>query len=232
MLSVVAKIMLRQSPPVDSSYLCYGILLFEGIGNLFPWNAFITAFPYFATRFCGTYFSDNFESYFAFAYNLSQTFGLLFSVFFQKRLTPQSMIVWPLIIYFFVFFLTTATVAIDFESNLVFWATLVSTSLCGLCGALQSGGLFALAAKFPSTYTNAIMNGQGLAGLIVAVSSIITILAAKQSAFCDTADESTEGSCDEFYVDKSALAYFSIGSALIFACIGAFLLLQRLQFAR
>jgi len=35
----------------------------QGIGMLFPWNAFITEENYFHFRFCGTSFEANFENW-------------------------------------------------------------------------------------------------------------------------------------------------------------------------
>jgi hypothetical protein len=38
------------------------IFFLQGIGQLFPWNAFISASAYFSTRFCGTRYASSFET--------------------------------------------------------------------------------------------------------------------------------------------------------------------------
>ena len=38
---------LEPPPPVDKMNLCYYIFLLYGIGTLLPWNAVLTALPFF-----------------------------------------------------------------------------------------------------------------------------------------------------------------------------------------
>ena len=52
--------LLSSSGPVDSNNLAYAIMFYQGIGNLLPWNAFITAAAYFKGRFCGTSLESKF----------------------------------------------------------------------------------------------------------------------------------------------------------------------------
>jgi hypothetical protein len=55
---------------------------------------------------------------------------------------------------------------------------------------ISTGGIFGMAGQFPAIYTQAIMSGQGLAGLIVSVASILTTLAAPgNSCTDDNADD-------------------------------------------
>lgn len=199
------------------------------VGNLFPWNAFITASSYFAVRFCGSMFGDNFENYFSFAYTLSQTIGLAISVKYQNSLSLKSKITYPLIVYSLSFLVTTILVTIKTEANLLFGVTLFQTALCGVCGAILSGGLFGLGAIFPPAYTGALMSGQGLAGLIVSVSSVLTQLAASPIDDCEITDDAE---CDAFAVDYSALAYFIIATVLLGLCVVAYLVLQKLEYTK
>eukprot|EP01032_Pedospumella_encystans_P035825 gene35825-40525_t len=72
--------------PVDIGYMVYIIMFYEGVGNLFPWNAFITASNYYGARFCGTSIETTFENFFSITYTLSQTIGLALSIVYQKKL--------------------------------------------------------------------------------------------------------------------------------------------------
>ena len=219
--------------PLDKNYVASMIMFYEGVGNLFPWNAFITAAAYYAIRFCGTSFAESFENYFSFAYNLSQALGLALSVVYQNNFSIEAKIMWPLSCYAVIFLITTAMVVVEIDPNLLFWITLISIFLCGLCGAIQGGGIYGLAANFPPAYTGALMNGQGLAGLIVATSSVLTTLITKDSTFCDSATSGEGfGSCGNFAIDNSALTFFAIGTIVLASCIGAFFVLRRLEFAR
>ena len=199
------------------------------MGNLFPWNAFITASAYFAARFCGSSFSDNFENYFSFSYTMSQTIGLALSIKFQHSLSLKSKIIYPLLVYSLSFLVTTILVTISSSANLLFWVTLFQTTLCGVCGAILSGGLFGLGAMFPPAYTGALMSGQGLAGLIVSLANVLTLLASSPTDECGDSD-TTE--CSDFSVDYSALAYFIIATVILGFCGVAFFVLQNLNFTK
>jgi len=83
---------------------------------------------------------------------------------------------------------------------------------------------------FPSSYTAAIMSGQGLAGLIVALSSIMTTLAAPAPTdYCN--DSITDDNCT-LQISYSSLAYFTLATCILLSCIVTFLFLRQLPFAR
>eukprot|EP00981_Chlorochromonas_danica_P010864 scaffold3486_cov185-Ochromonas_danica.AAC.11 len=191
-------------------------MFYEGVGNLFPWNALINASSYYAERFCGTSFESSFENYFSLTYTLSQTFGLGLAVLFQDRLTLNQKVVIPLGCWATLFAITTLLVIIqDLDPTLLFFLTLITCFLCGSFGALLSGGLFSLGAMLPPAYTGALMNGQGLAGLIVSVSAILTSWAASAPDNCtDDNAEDDDGECS-YSLNVSALAYFLIATFIL-----------------
>ena len=83
---------------------------------------------------------------------------------------------------------------------------------------------------FPPVYTGAIMSGQGLAGLVVSMSSILTTASAPTATdYCD--DFVSEDNCDQ-KISYSALAYFTLATLILLSCIVAFLILRNLPFAR
>lgn len=200
---------------------------------MFPWNAFITAASYFAIRFCGSQFSESFENYFSFAYTLSQTVGLAISVKYQHSMSLQTKIIYPLMLYSVSFIVTTAFVLFDVNATLLFWLTLLITCVCGVCGAILSGGLFGLSALFPPAYTGALMNGQGLAGLIVSVSNVVTLVAtASTDSSCSSDSEANDDTCEGFSINYSALAYFLIATFIMLSCAASFLVLAKLPYTR
>ena len=217
-------------PPTDKGRMAYFILLLEGLGNLFPWNVFITASTYYASRFCGTSFESNFENFFSVSYTVAQTIGLAFSVVYSEKFTFRTRIITPLTFYCFVFALTTIFVLIPFPSTLLFWITLLSTTLCGLLTASLSGGLFGLAGKLPPLYTGALMTGQGFAGLTVSISNIITTIASSDTTCVDN-DLNDDGTCVST-IDYGAFAYFMISTVILFSCIISYIIFQRLSFIR
>lgn len=220
--------------PIDHGWAAYFIMFYLGVGNLFPWNAFITASTYYAMRFCGTFVENSFENYFSTAYTLSQTIGLALSIKYEHRFTLKQKITHPLVLYSTIFAITSALVLItNIDSMLLFGLTLVSACLSGLVGAMFSSGLFGLGAMLPKEYTGAVMSGQGLAGMAVSLSAILTQYAAKDTSACD--DDEIEGNDDgtcEQLISYSALAYFIIATLVLISCIFSFSSLMRMKFTK
>lgn len=225
------KVSIGGLEPEDKGNVAWFIMFFLGVGNLFPWNAFITASGYYANRFCGTQFEENFENYFSFMFTACQTIGLALSVVIQDKLTFQQKIAYPLILYSFIFLLTTALVGVtDIDGNVLFYVTSLCACLCGLCGAILSSGLYGLGAMLPPTYTAALMSGSGMAGFMVSAAGLLTTAAAKSLVTC-TDDNTTDDSCTR-EVNYSALAYFLIASIVLIANVVCFSILKRLPIVR
>lgn len=74
--------------------------------------------------------------------------------------------------------------------------------------------------------------GQGLAGLIVSVSAILTSWAASAPDNCtDDNAEDDDGECS-YSLNVSALAYFLIATFILMFCVVAFTALKRLTFTK
>ena len=241
----------------DGSSLLYPIFFLLGAGSLFPWNAFINASSYFGTRFCGSARSDDFLSFFGITSSLFScvSLGLCVRYGFKEVVTP-------LTIYAGIFVITAVLVLIkNVEADFLFLYTLVSLAVVGSCGAFMSGGIFGLAAIFPPIYTQAIMSGQGLAGLIVSLASITTTAIApppdscdsdycKESGFCDDDDGGSGGGsgsgsedaspspppdgdgCEEYTTNWSAFIYFCFAIGILVVCIFSYLTLERLPITK
>jgi equilibrative nucleoside transporter 1/2/3 len=179
-------------------------------------------------RFCGTDFEDNFENFFSVSFMLAQTLGLSLAILYGHKIPLLSQIYIPLSIYAAVFFATTVMVVINFDATLLFVVTLLSTFACGLCGSVLSGGLFGYGAVFPARYTGALMSGQGLGGLTVALASFFTILATKRVDYCN--DDDAED-C-EFIDDWSAFIFFLLATIILVSCIAAFWVLEALPYSK
>ena len=218
--------------PEDTRNLAYMIIFFLGLGNLFPWNAFITGSSFYSMRFCGTSIESSYETYFSFTYTLSQTLGLGLAILYQDRLTLNQKVSKPLLLYSGIFGITTIFVLItSMDPFVLFGLTLLSAFLSGLVGAVLSGGLFGLGAMLPAAYTGAIMTGQGIAGVVVSTSAILTLYAGGNTTSC-TDDESSEDETCEQSVSFSALAYFLIATLVLLTCVMAFSSLMRMKFTR
>lgn len=89
-----------------------------------------------------------------------------------------------------------------------------------------------LSAMFPPIYTSAIMGGQGLAGLVVSMSSVLTTASAPALAsYCNDSPSDEGDECSQ-QINYSSLAYFTLATCILLSCIVSYLFLRQLQFAR
>jgi hypothetical protein len=219
--------------PEDKGRAVFLIMFYLGLGQLLPWNAFITASGYFEQRFCNSRYENDFENWFSLAFTLSQTIGLALAVIYQNYFTLQFKITVPLIAYSVIFLINTILVLISISAGHLFAITMIGSLLCGVCGSVLSSGLFGLAAIFPTTYTGAVMYGQALAGLLISLASLFTTLAGNDKTVCKATTETN----DEVVgcitsTNFSAMSYFLIATLVLVSCSLLFGILNKLEFTK
>jgi len=136
----------------------------------------------------------------------------------------------PLIVYTLVFIVTAALVPV-INVAWLFNFTLGSLAVIGVCTALLTGGVFGLGALFPPIYTQALMAGQGLAGLVTSLASIFTLLAVKPDNTCgeDDSNDDANNSCDPYSkVDWAAFSYFVVAVIMLLMCIVCYVILDKM----
>ncbi|KAI8332486.1 equilibrative nucleoside transporter [Chlamydoabsidia padenii] len=124
---------------------------------------------------------------------------------------------YPLIINTVIFGIMAVSVETTLGGSDYFWMTLVLLILTGATTSFFQIAVIAEASRFPPQYVQAVMSGQGVAGVAVAASSILSALAG--AAKMDTDDSST---------NRSAFLYFlSALLVTVAALIGRAILSQQ-----
>jgi solute carrier family 29 (equilibrative nucleoside transporter), member 1/2/3 len=164
--------------PQDKGMYVYIVFFLQGIGLNLPWNVYITAVSYFHARLQTTEFSNTFEQYFTSTYTFSNLLFMLMVVVSadQSFFNMRSSVVVPQIITCIVFAATTYLVYTTMVPESFFYATVLMVGFCGISAALVQSGIFGLAGRFPPLYTQAVMSGQGIAGVIVSITSLSSVL--------------------------------------------------------
>eukprot|EP01134_Creolimax_fragrantissima_P005372 CFRG5372T1 len=162
--------------PEDKYHVAYWLTFFLGMAMLFPWNTFITASDYWESRFKGSPYESNYNNYITLTTQVSNIVFLALLLRYSYLMSLRMRILIPIFLQLIVFSIQAVLVKQETVEPDVFMGFLVIC--CVICGATTSalqGGLFGLAGILPEVYTQALMLGMALAGLIVASLNVINI---------------------------------------------------------
>ncbi|XP_072031402.1 equilibrative nucleoside transporter 1-like isoform X2 [Amphiura filiformis] len=214
-------------PPPDRYWKVYLIFYTFGMCSVLPWNMFITADTYFDHKLRNvtvqfepesdddkTQLQTMYESYFSVAAQVPNVLIQIVNTGLKHKVTLQVRMLTSLSGMLILFIATTVLTQIhtDDWQSIFFYVTLISIVLINCCGALFQGSIFGLAGVLPKKYTQAIMAGQGLGGILPALISIISIAAFKDPNW-------------------SGFVYFLCAVIAIVITVVAYVILPRLEFA-
>ncbi|KAI8142258.1 equilibrative nucleoside transporter [Fennellomyces sp. T-0311] len=117
-------------------------------------------------------------------------------------------VLWPVLINTAIFGIMATTVATSMQGTTYFGFTMALLILTGATTSVFQIAVFAEACRLPPRYVQAVMSGQGVAGVAVAVASIL-------SAFAGSATEAP----DEAAVTRSAFLYFMAAFGITVAAL-------------
>ncbi|CAG8519002.1 7841_t:CDS:2 [Scutellospora calospora] len=172
------------APPKDKYRIVYFIFFLQGVAMLLGWNVFITASVFFHSRFLGSPYSDDFQNYFSIVYELASLIFLVHALYTQTKENASIRLIYSLIVTALALFAMTMSIQfLDlFTSSGYFYFTITLVCLVGMTISYQQNSIFGIAALFPPKYTQAVMSGQGLAGIAVSVSQIFSAVAVNRSS--------------------------------------------------
>ncbi|KAL9538513.1 hypothetical protein MBANPS3_010871 [Mucor bainieri] len=214
---------LVESQHTDQQFplIVYWIYFMFGIAMLLPWNVFITASDYFSTRFAGSPYQDSFQNYFSAYFNCSNLVSLAALLWIrQKKNALKIDIIVPLSVNLLIFsFFAVSSLTDPKKSAAVsyFWITIAFMVITGLTTSMIQLTVFAETSQLLPKYMQAVMSGQGIAGVSVALFSLLTTLLFKRQQ-----------------LDAIATFYYFISALLVtlIAIMGRFALLRQPAYLR
>ncbi|KAI1429315.1 putative nucleoside transporter protein [Xylaria sp. FL1777] len=211
---------------VPFSWAEYGIFAVLGVAMLWAWNMFLAAAPYFQHRFrADDWALKNFQSAILSVSTLTNLAGATFLANRQHSASYPFRINSALCLNAVVFALLviSSKAFVDAASTtyLVFLLAMVAST--SWATALMQNGVFAFASSFGrSEYMQAIMAGQGVAGVLPSLVQVISVLITPPpevvTADPETADQEKE---------KAAFIYFLTAVAVSLVSLVAFVPLVR-----
>ncbi|KAM4852556.1 equilibrative nucleoside transporter 3 isoform 2-T2 [Thomomys bottae] len=198
-----------------------------GIGSLLPWNFFIAAKEYWAFKFhnCSSLASGKdpedsdilnyFESYLAIASTVPSLLCLVANFLLVNRAPVHVRVLVSLAIMLAIFVVMTALVNVDTSSwtRAFFTVTIVSVVIVSGSSSIFSSSIFGLTGFFPMRNAQAMISGGAMGGTISAVALMVDMAVSRD-------------------VQETALAFFLIAAIFLGLCMGLYLLLPRLEYAR
>ncbi|MCJ1283519.1 hypothetical protein MMC26_002849 [Xylographa opegraphella] len=213
----------RRSPSkTQFSWLEYYIFLLLGISMLWAWNMFLAAAPYFQSRFSSDeWILTHFQSAILTVSTVTNLGSMLLLTHLQQKASYPKRIVASLVLNIICFTLlalsTTLFKGISAMGYFVFLMFIVFTA--SLATGLCQNGLFAFVAGFGmSEYTQAIMTGQAVAGILPCIAQIVSVLSVP--------DRNAEGGAGQ-ESPTSAFAYFMTATGVSALALTAFVFLAR-----
>lgn len=194
------------------SWIEYSIFTLIGVAMLWAWNMFLAAAPYFQTRFeSNEWILANSQSAILSVSTTANLLALLVLMNIQSSANYPLRIKASLVATIAVFgLLTISTVAfrdVSATTYLVFLLLMVGASAWA-AGMMQNGA-FAFAASFGRPeYTQAIMAGQGIAGILPPLAQMVSYLAVDQPESGPSQNTTLDNSTPEAAPSTSAFIYF------------------------
>lgn len=202
------------------SWIDYSIFLLLGIAMLWAWNMFLAAGPYFQRRFqTNERILQNFQSAELSVSTIGNLGSIILLTKLQARASYPKRIMASLAINIAVFTLLAIStrVFLGVSAGVYFVFLILVVFSASLATALCQNGVFAYVSGFGrEEYTQGIMTGQGIAGVLPCIAQIVSVLSVPAKGINgDVPQEST----------KSAFAYFLTATVVSTIALLAFALL-------
>ncbi|CAG8546456.1 23258_t:CDS:2 [Dentiscutata erythropus] len=211
------EVLINIPPPKDNYQIVYLIFFLQGVAMLLGWNVFITASVFFHSRFLGSPYSDNFQNYFSIVNMGSNLLFLTHALHTQTTANISARLIFSLFVSAFTFFaVTVSTQFLElFTPSGYFYFAITLVFLLGMTTAYQQNAIFGIVALFPPKYTQAVMSGQGLAGLAISLSQIFSALAVDQTSNRTPTGDDLTLSTFIYFLSAFAVIVFSLVSYFI-----------------
>ncbi|KAF3483631.1 nucleoside transporter family protein [Arthroderma uncinatum] len=213
------------SPTQEFSWTVYCIFVWMGMAMLWGWNSFLAAAPYFQLRFADNdWVRDNSQSSITSVFCVTGLVAHFILLKLQKNASyPRRVMVSLMLIASVFTMLTISTVAArGLSAGALFSFVLLMVFVSSLSGSMNQNGLFAYVSGFAQpAYTQGILTGQALSGVLPCIVQLISVLA--------VADGGEHEADKVLNAAKSAFGFFATAVAVSGAALLAFLYLYRFQ---
>ncbi|CAD0110041.1 unnamed protein product [Aureobasidium uvarum] len=212
------------------SWTEYSIFLLLGVAMLWAWNMLLAAGPYFQSRFASSdRLLDNFQASELAVSSITNLGSMLVLTNMQARASYPRRIIVSLLVNLLAFTLLALSTwfALGVSANAYFAFLIVIVFVTSLAAGLCQNGVFAFVSGFAQpAYTQAIMAGQGVAGVLPCIAQIVSVLSVTKSQPGEPSDDAP-GASAPAVPGTAAFAYFLTATVICASTLVAFLYLVR-----
>lgn len=218
----------QPNKPPTFSYIDYSIFLLLGISMLWAWNMFLAAGPYFQHRFEGdAWIFKNFQASEISVSTITNVTAMLILTRLQANASYPKRIISSLFINMVVFTLLAIFTSIRASAGEYFGFLMVMIFATSLATGLCQNGIFAYVSGFGQPqYTQGIMTGQAIAGVLPCIAQIVSVLSVQASGAGPKDPPPDDAPAGPPPVKSTAaLAYFLTATIIAVTTLLAFLFL-------
>ncbi|KAK3058843.1 hypothetical protein LTR09_000408 [Extremus antarcticus] len=212
----------------EFSYIEYSIFLLLGVSMLWAWNMFLAAGPYFQGRFTGNdWIFNNFQAAEVSVSTITNLGSMLILTRMQRNASYPKRIISSLFINMVTFTLLAVSTSFRASAKGYFGFLMVMMFATSLATGLCQNGIFAYVAGFgQAKYTQGIMTGQAIAGVLPCIAQIVSVLSVQANDDGDKQPPTDGGAEGPPVRSAAAQAYFLTATVIAVATLAAFLFLQ------
>lgn len=158
-------------PPSDRFHLVYLITVFHGVAMLLPWNVIITATEYYDVEKLPGW---NAMMIFGAGGEATSLVVTLLNICFTCRGNPMSRTPYSIGISLLTMLGVLVTTKIEMSKVAFFVVTLVLVMMNFVASGLYNSGMYYITSAFPMEYTNALVFGTNIGGVLVVLLKMVT----------------------------------------------------------
>lgn len=206
--------------PKDDHNLIYFVIFFLGLSGHLPWNAVLTAQPYFKARLADSSLGSEFTAHFAIIFK-----ALKLAVFAGVSVTSLKInnklwVVGAALGNVLVFSILGVMVEESgtLSSNGFYLITLALVIASGTFLALFECGMYSILGTFPSHLTQSFMAGNAIGGILAALNLIISFYSASSNIYSST---------KTYFITSAVVFLLSMGFFIGLMCTDYFKFYQK-----
>jgi solute carrier family 29 (equilibrative nucleoside transporter), member 1/2/3 len=207
--------------PKDPYNFIYFIIFFLGLSGHLPWNAILTAQPYFKARLIDSSFGTEFTAHFAIIFKALKlavfTAVSIAGIKINNKLWVGGSAIGNVLI-FTIFTSMVQPGGDGLSANSFYLITLTLVIAAGLFLALFECGMYSILGTFPSHLTQSFMAGNAIGGILAALNLIINYYSAASNIYSST---------KTYFVISTLVFLLSAFSFIVFLCTDYFKYYQK-----